>query len=163
MREPASSRSKPCVSLKNAPGILPVRCYLCALIGRKQTVVTNRFFPQKPPDPRHCFSRTGVRHSPGSSTIELPSALAESGAYPPNRALPGSPRRCLLPLACHRLPKSAKLELGRDAHLGNTINRHRVSTVRLNRESRQLAASLEDEPALHPPERLFHSIFHNSI
>ena len=42
---------------------------------------------------RTFVSHTGVQHSPGSSTIELPSALAESGAYPPDRALPpGSPR-----------------------------------------------------------------------
>ena len=37
------------------------------------------FFPQKTPGSRFRFSRTGVQPSPGSSTIELPSALAESG------------------------------------------------------------------------------------
>ena len=56
---------------------------------------------RKPPGSRLWFSRTGVEHSPGSSTIELPSALAESGAYSPDRALPGFPRQCPLSLACH--------------------------------------------------------------
>ena len=48
-------------------------------------VVRDQLFPQKPPGSRFRFSRTGVQPSPGSSTIELPSAFAESGAYPPDR------------------------------------------------------------------------------
>ena len=43
------------------------------------TVVRDQLFPQKPPGSRFRFSRTGVQPSPGSSTIELPSAFAESG------------------------------------------------------------------------------------
>ena len=50
-----------------------------ALVGRKLTVVRDQLFPQKPPGSRFRFSRTGVQPSPGSSTIELPSAFAESG------------------------------------------------------------------------------------
>ena len=50
-----------------------------ALVGRKMTVVRDQLFPQKPPGSRFRFSRTGVQPSPGSSTIELPSAFAESG------------------------------------------------------------------------------------
>ena len=46
--EPASSRPKPCASLKNAPRILPVRRSLLAIVGRKQTVVRGQLFPQKP-------------------------------------------------------------------------------------------------------------------
>ncbi|CAN0451316.1 unnamed protein product, partial [Ascophyllum nodosum] len=34
------------------------------------------------------------------------------GAYPPDEALPGSPRQCSLPLACRHTPKGIKLELG---------------------------------------------------
>ena len=86
--------------------------------------------------------------------IDLPSALAESGAYPPDKALPGSTRQFSLPLVCHHLPKDTKLELGRGAHLGNTIlnqpYRRHVSTDRLNREDMQLAASLEGEPGRTP-------------
>ena len=61
------------------------------------TVVRDQLFPQNPPGSRLRFSRTGVQPSPGSSKIELPSAFTESGAYPPERALPGSPRQCSLP------------------------------------------------------------------
>ena len=74
------------------------------------------------------------------------------------RALPGFPRQCPLPHACHHLPKGTTLELGRGAHLGNTIPnqpyRRRVSTDRLDREDSQLAASLaEPGPTLagNPP------------
>ena len=69
------------------------------------TVVRDQLFPQKPPGSRFRFSRTGVQPSPGSSTIELPSAFAESGAHPPDRELPGSPRQCSLPLACRHPPE----------------------------------------------------------
>ena len=41
------------------------------------TVVRDQLFPQKPPGSRFRFSRTGVQPSPGSSTIELPSAFAD--------------------------------------------------------------------------------------
>ena len=51
-----------------------------ALVGRKMTVVKDQLFPQKPPGSRFRFSRKGVQPSPGSSTIELPSAFAESVA-----------------------------------------------------------------------------------
>ena len=39
-REPASSRPKPCASLKNALRILPVRRFLLTLVGRKKTEVS---------------------------------------------------------------------------------------------------------------------------
>ena len=120
-------------------------------------MVRHQLFSQKPPDSRFQFSRAGVQHSPGSSTIELPSNLAGSGAYPPNRALPGSPRQCPLPLACPHLPKSTKLELARGAHLGSIVlnqpYRRRVSTDGLNRKDSQLAASLEGEPGPTPARK----------
>ena len=111
-REPASSLPKPCASLKNAPPILPVRCSLLALVGRKQTVVRDQLFPQKPPVSRLWFSRTGVQHSPGSSMIELPSAVAESGAYSPDRALLGShdSAPCLSRATISRRPPNSSLE-----------------------------------------------------
>ena len=40
-------------------------------------VVRDQLFSQKPPGSHFRFSRTGVQPSPGSSTIELPSAFAE--------------------------------------------------------------------------------------
>ena len=137
-REPASSRPKPCASLKNAPRILPVRGFLLTLIGRKHTVVRDQLSLRNLSVRAFDSRAQGFSTPPGSSTIELPSALAESGAYPPDRALPGSPRQCPLPLACHPLPKDTELDLGRGAHVGNTIlnqsYRRRVSTDLLNRE-----------------------------
>ena len=118
------------------------------------TVVRYQLFPQKPPGSSLSFSRTGVQPSPGSSTIELPSAFAESGAYPPDRvqALRDS-APCLSRAAT--FPKGTKLGLRKRRAPGNTIilsqpyHRH-VSTDRLSREGNQLAASLEGEPGPTP-------------
>ena len=125
-----------------------------ALVGRKMTVIRDQLFPQKPPGSRFRFSRTGVQPSPGSSTIELPSAFAESGAYPPDRELPGSPRQCSLPLACRHPPEGHQIGARKRRTPENTILRQpycrRVSTDRPNREGSQLAASLEGEPGPTP-------------
>ena len=130
---------------------------LVALVGRKMTVVRDQLFPQKPPGSSLWFSRTGVQPSPGSSTIELPSAFAESGAYPPDsRVLPGSPRQCSLPLACRHPPEGHQIGAREEArtwehhHPLSQPFRRRVSTDRLNREGSQLAASLEGEPGPTP-------------
>ena len=86
--------------------------------------------------------------------IELHSAFAESGAYPPDKALLGSPRQCSLPLACRHPPGGHQIGARKRRAPGNTIlsqpYRHRVSTDRLNREGSQLAASLEGEPGPTP-------------
>ena len=89
--------------------------------------------------------------------IELPSALAKSGVYSPNRALPDFPRQQRsLPLAGHHFPEGTK-ELGSETHLVNiTLNQayhRRVSTDRLNREASQLTASLGGEPGTTPTRR----------
>ena len=125
-----------------------------ALVGRKMTAVRDQLFPQKPPGSRFRFSHTGVQPSPGSSMIELPSAFAGSGAYPPDRELPGSPRQCSLPLACRHPPEGHQIGARKRRTPENTILSQpycrRVSTDRLNRESSQLAASLESEPGPTP-------------
>ena len=118
------------------------------------TVVRDQLFPQKPPGSRFRFSRTGVQPSPGSSTIELPSAFAESGAYPPDREPPGSPRQCSLPLACRHPPEGHQIGARKRRTPENTILGQpycrRVSTDRSDREGSQLAASLEGEPGPTP-------------
>ena len=118
------------------------------------TVVRDQRFPQKPPGSRFRFSRTGVQPSPGSSTIELPSAFVESGAYPPDRKLPDSPRQCSLPLACHHPPEGHQIGARKRRTPENTILSQpycrRVSTDRPNREGSQLPASLEGEPGPTP-------------
>ena len=125
------------------------------------TVVIDQLIPQKPPGSRFRFSRTGVQPSPGSSTIELPSAFAESGAYPPDRELPGSPRQCSLPLACCHHPEGHKLELGRGAHLKtlSSVNHTAAAsqpTGRIAKAASWLYLS-RVSPALHPPERPSHT------
>ena len=118
------------------------------------TAVRDQLFPQKPPGSRFRFSRTGVQPSPGSSTIELPSAFAESGAYPPDREPPGSPRQCSLPLACRHPPEGHQIGARKRRTPKNTILSQpycrRVSTDTSDREGSQLAASLEGEPGPTP-------------
>ena len=115
-------------------------------------MVRDQLSPQKPPGSRLRLSRTEVKHSPGSSAIELPSAVAESGAYPPDRALPDSPRQWPLSPACQHPTPPEWYQIGARKRRapGNTIlnqpYRRRVSTDRLNRENSQSAASLEGEP-----------------
>ena len=122
------------------------------------TVVRDQLFPQKPPGSRFRFSRTGVQPSPGSSTIELPSAIAESGAYPPDRELPGSPRQCSLPLACRHPAEGHQIGARKRRTPEDTIlsqpSCRRVSTDRPNREGSQLAASLEGEPGPTPAGKI---------
>ena len=148
-REPAPSRSKTCASLKS-PTNLARSPLLVALVGKKKTVVRHQLFPQKPPGSTLPFSPTGVQPSLGSSTIELPSAIAESGAYPPDRKLPGSPRQCSLPLACRHPPEGHQIGARKRRTPGiailSQLYRRCVSTDRLKREGSQLAASLEREP-----------------
>ena len=109
-----------------------------ALVGKKMTVVRDQLSPQKPSGSRFRFLRTGVQPSPGSSTIELPSAFAESGAYPPDGELPGPPRQCSLPLACRHPPEGHQIGARKRRTPENTILSQpycrRVSTDRPNRE-----------------------------
>ena len=111
------------------------------------TVVRDQHFPQKPPVSRFRSSRTGVQPSLGSSTIELPSAFAELGAYPPHRALPGSPRQCSLTLACRHPPEDHQIGAREMRTPEKTILSQpycrRVSTDRPKREGSQLAAVYE--------------------
>ena len=133
-----------------------------ALVGRKMTVVRDQLFPQKPPGSRFLFSRKGVQPSPGSSTIELPSASAESGAYPPKRELPGSPRQCSPCLSrAATFPKATKLELGRGAHLKTPSSANHTAaasqpTGRIAKAASWLHLS-RVSPALHPPKRPSHT------
>ena len=112
-------------------------------------MVRHQLFPQKPPGLSLWFLRTGFQPFPGLSMTELPSAFVESGAYPPDRALPGSPRPGSLPLACRHPPEEHQIGARKRRAPGNTnFNqpyRGRVSTDRLNREGSQLAVSLGGE------------------
>ena len=165
--DPASNRPKPCKSLKNGPRILPVRRSLLALVGRKHIVARDHLFPQKPPGSRLGFSRPRVPHLSGSSTIELPSALAESGSSAPNTTCHGTLRvlrrstrlSTIVPPAFRVPPPREGHQVGawEEAHRVDTNinqpNGRRVSTDRLNRVESQLVYLLRVSPALHPTER----------
>ena len=162
-REPTLSRPKPCASSKKPPTNLARSPLHVALVGRKMTVVRDQLFSQKPLGSRFRFSRTGVQPSPGSSTIELPSAFAKSCAYPPDRELPGSPRSDSAPCLSRgaTLPKATKLELGRGAHLKTPSSTNHTAAVsqptgRIAKAASWLHLS-RVSPALHPPERPSHT------
>ena len=99
------------------------------------TVVRHQFFPQKHPGSSLRFSRTGVQPSPGSSTIELPSAFPESGAYSPDRALPGSPRQCSLPFACRHTSRKAPNWGSEEARTWEHHPQPTIPPPRLNRQA----------------------------
>ena len=140
-REPASSRPKPCASLKKPHESCPFAAP-CGPRRKKNDRGQTSAFP----------SETS-RFAPLILAYRG-SAFAESGAYPPDRALPGSPRQCSLPLACRHPPEGHQIGARKRHAPRNTIlsqpYRRRVSTDGLNRDGSQLAASLEGEPGPTP-------------
>ena len=136
-REPASSRPKPCASLKkpheSCPFVAPCGPRRKKNDDRGQTSAfpseTSRF---KPVILAH---RGSALPCPGSSTIELPSAFAESGAYPPDRELPAlrDSAPCLSRAAT--LPKGTKLGLGTGAHLGTPSSSANHTAAGINRQA----------------------------
>ena len=147
-REPASSRPKPFASLKKPHEFCPFAAP-CGPRRKKNDRGQTSAFPSETSRFTPKFSRA-QGFSPGSSTIELPSAFAESGAYPPDRALPGSPRQCSLPLAYRHPPEGHQIGARKGRTPGNTILSQtylrRVLSDRPNREGSQLATPLEGEP-----------------
>ena len=147
-REPASSRPKACASLEKPHESCPFAAP-CGPRRKKNDRGQTSAFPSE----TSRFKPVILAHrgSAPPCTIELPSTFAESGAYPPDRALPDSPRRqCSLPLACRHPPEGHQIGARKRRALGDTIilsqpYRRRVSTDRLNREGSQLAASFEGE------------------
>ena len=140
--------------MKPVPRTLSVRRFLLTFEGRKQNVVRDQLFPLKPPGSRLWFSRTGVQHSPGSSTIELPSTLTKSGEYPPDRVATRL-STTVLPASCvPPPPEGHQIGARRKREPGNTIliqpYRRRVSSDRLSRDDSQLAAFFEGDAGLTP-------------
>ena len=116
--EPASSRPKPCASLKKPHDSCPFAAPRGPFRKKKKRGQRSAF-PSETSRFAPLILAHRVQPSPGSSTIELPSAFAESGVYPPDRALPGSPRRCSLPLACrHTSRRAPNWSSEEAAHLG---------------------------------------------
>ena len=152
-REPASSCPKPCASLKKPHK----SCTFAALCGPRRKK-NDRGQTSAFPSETSRFKPVILVHR-GSALPWLVDdraapRLCESGTYPPDRALPGSPRQCSLPLACRHPPEGHHIGARKRRAPGNTIlsqpYRRRVSTDRLNREGSQLAASLGGEPGPTP-------------
>ena len=152
-REPASSRPNPCAFLKKPHESCPFAA-LCGPRRKKNDGGQTSAFPSETSRFAPLILAPRASVSPGSSAIELPSAFAESGAYPPDREPPGSPRQCSLPLVCRHPPEGHQIGARNRRTPGSTIlnqpYRRRVSTDRTNREGSQLVASLEGEPGPTP-------------
>ena len=133
-------------------------------------MLRDQLSPQNPPVPVFDSHAQGFSTTyPGSSTIELSSALVESvaclsdrvchvtlaRAAAPYHAFHDDSVICLLRAAPSRRAQNWRSE---EAHHVETIpsqlNCRRVSTDRLNRVGNQLVCNLlRVSPALHPPER----------
>ena len=130
-REPASSRPKPCASLRNATRILSVRRCLLALVGENrrwsEISFSLRNLPIRAADSR--AQGLNMNIPLGSSTIELP--------YSPDRALlafrDSVPclSRAATPPEGHQI--GARKRRARGSTILNQPCRRRVSTDRLNR------------------------------
>ena len=95
------------------------------------------------------------------ATIELPSAFAESRAYPPDRELPGSPRQCSLPLACRHPPGGHQIGARKRAQLKTPSSaNHTAAASQLTGRIAKAASwlhLLRVSPAHHPLERPSHT------
>ena len=155
-REPASSRPKPCASLKKPHE----SCPFAAPCG----------------PPRKKKGRGQTPASPSEISRFAPLILAHRGSalpwlvddraslflrricsYPPDRALPGSPRQCSLPLACRHTSRRAPNWSSDEVHTWEHHPQPTIPPPRFkrqaegrNREGGQLAASLEGEPSPTP-------------
>ena len=130
-REPVSSCPKPCAFLKKPHESCPFAA-LCGPRRKQNDRGQTSVFPSE----ASRFTPSVLAHR-GSAPPWLVDdraalAIAESGAYPPDRALPGFPRQCPLPLACRHPPEGDQIGARKGRTPGNTNltqpYRRRVST-----------------------------------
>ena len=155
-RESASSRPKPCASLKKPHESCPFAAP-CGPRRKKNDRGQTSAFPSE----TSRFKPVILVHR----GLALPWLVDDRAALrfrriwcvPTRKGLPGSPRQCSLPLACRHPPEGHQIGARKRRAPGNTIlsqpYRRRVSTDRLNREGSQLAASLEGEPGPTPARK----------
>ena len=152
-REPASSRPKPCASLKKPHE----SCPFAAPYGPRRKK-NDRGQRSAFPSETSRFALSILAHR-GSALLWLVNdraalRLRRIWCVPTDRELPGSPRQCSLPLACRHPPEGHQIGARKRRTPENTILSQpycrRVSTDRPNREGSQLAASLEGEPGPTP-------------
>ena len=162
-REPASSRPKPCASLKKPHE----SCPFAAPCGPRRKKNYDRGQTSAFPAETSRFKLVILAHR-GSALPWLVDdraalRLRQIWCVPTDRELPGSPRQCSLPLACRHPPEGHQIGARKRCAPGNTIilsqpYRRRVSTDRLNRKGSQLTASLEGDPGPTPAGKtLLHS------
>ena len=153
--EPASSRPKPCASLKKPHESCPFAAP-CGPRRKKNDAVRDQLFlrnlPVRAIDSRAQGFSPPLARQRSSCPPPSPNLLR---TYPiENYQVPGSPRQCSLPLACRHPPEGHQIGARKRRTPENTIlsqpHCRRVSTDRPNRESSQLAASLEGEPGPTP-------------
>ena len=130
---PASSRPKPCVCLKKPHESCPFAAS-CGPRRKKTDRSQISAFLQKLLGSCLLFSRTGVQPFPDSSTIELPSACTESGAYTLDRALSGSLRQWFLP--CHHTSRRAPNRSSEGAHTWEHHPQPTIPPLHLNRQTK---------------------------
>ena len=114
------------------------------------------------------FSRTRVQHPLRSSTIELPSAVIESGAYMVNSMHSNPLVRAVATCQAFRAsitclsratpsPRTPKFALGRgsprETIRAQPAYSHRSSTNRVNRVDSRSVSPLDDESSLTPSPR----------
>ena len=92
---------------------------------------------------RHWSSDTGVKHFPGSSMIEQPSALAEYDAYSPDRPCHGTLAR--IAALCQAFHDDSAFCLlrtttSRRARHRSTEEAHRVNTILIQLHHRHVSA-----------------------
>ena len=169
-REPASRPSVPYIP-QNTPIILPVRHSSWVLVRRKQTVVRDQLYPQKPPGLRSWISHATDPFFFSSSTIELLSALAKSGAYSSYRTCHVTLAHAAVPyqtfrdiascLLCATNSRRAPIWSSKEAHwvILNPLNCRCVSIDRLDRAKTASWCHLflRASPVLHPWGRLSHT------
>ena len=150
-REPASSRPKPCASLRKPHESCPFAAP-CGLCRKKNDRGQRSAFPSE--TSRFALSILAHRGSPspGSSTIERTHLIENYQALRDSTP-------CLSRAAT--LPKATKLELGRDAHLKTPSSANRTAaasqpTGRIAKAASWLHPS-RVSPALNPPERPSHT------
>ena len=154
VREPASSRSKPCASPKKPHESCPFAAP-CGPRRKKKRPWSDISFSLRNLPVQACDCR--------AQGFSPPLASRRSSCPPPSpnlvRTHPIENYQALLNSdfclsRAATLPKGTKLELGRGAHLGSPSSANYTAAAsqqnRLKREGSQLAASLESEPGPTP-------------
>ena len=132
-REPASSRSKPCASLKNSHESCLFAAPPCRPSQEEKRPWSHISFSLRNLPGRTLDSRAQGFSNPLSHR-QSSCPFTESGAYPPNRVLPDSPRQCSLPLACRNTSRRVPNWSSEEARTWEHHPQPTIPPPRLNRQ-----------------------------